>query len=202
MAPKVKICGITRVEDADLACSLGADFIGVNFYRPSPRSVTVARACEIRDVVARRAPLVGVFVNASRAEIETALREVRLDFIQFHGDENREAVGGWPVPTIRAVRLRPGEDPPPSESLGTDFILLDCFNAGLYGGTGNPLRLERLAEFDLRKTFVAGGLNVSTVAKAAALGPYAVDVASGVESSPGIKDHQKLRSFIGNAKSA
>jgi phosphoribosylanthranilate isomerase len=199
MTVRVKICGITRVEDARAAIAAGADLIGVNFYAKSPRYIDVDRAREIHAAVGTRARVVGVFVNADRAYIDERLRLVELDMIQFSGDEDGAAIAGWPVPSIVTRRLRPGEvsSAAPHRS---DFVLLDAFDAQLHGGTGIRISLDQLRAFDLSRAFVAGGLNPGNVAEVAALEPYAVDCASGVESAPGVKDHDKMRSFINNAK--
>jgi phosphoribosylanthranilate isomerase len=199
MKVRVKICGITRVEDARAAIAAGADMIGLNFYAKTPRFVDVDRAREIREAVGARATLVGVFVNASRAFIDERLRAVSLDMIQFSGDEDDAALAGWPVPSIVARRLRAGEMSSVTVRR-TDFVLYDAFDAKLFGGTGNRITLDQLRAVDLSRAFVAGGLNPDNVAEVVALEPYAVDCASGVESSPGVKDHDKLRRFVNNAK--
>jgi phosphoribosylanthranilate isomerase len=202
MSVRVKICGITRVEDARAAIELGVDMIGVNFYAPSPRSVSLARACEIRAAADRNCKVVGVFVNASREFISTCLNEARLDLLQFHGDEPDSLLDGWLVPIIRALRLKSGERFDPARYASSIYTLLDTFHPGLYGGTGAKRPLSELRGVDLSHAFISGGLNADNVQEAAALSPYAVDVASGVESAPGIKDHDQMRRFIRNAKSA
>jgi phosphoribosylanthranilate isomerase len=199
MKVRVKICGITRVEDARAAIAAGADMIGLNFYAKTPRFVDVDRARQIRAAVGARATLVGVFVNASRAFIDERLRAVSLDMIQFSGDEDDAALAGWPVPSIAARRLGAGEMSSVT-ARRTDYVLYDSFDAKLFGGTGNRISLDQLRAVDLSRAFIAGGLNPDNVAEVAALEPYAVDCASGVESSPGVKDHDKLRRFVNNAK--
>jgi len=197
MTVRVKICGITRVEDARAAIEAGADMIGLNFYPKTPRFVEVGRASEIREAVGARATLVGVFVNASRAYIDERVRAAALDMIQFSGDEDDTLVAGWPVPSIVTRRLKPGESVTPHRA---DYVLFDAFDPKLHGGTGVRISLDLLRAVDLSRAFVAGGLNPENVAEVAALEPYAVDCASGVESSPGVKDHNKLGSFVNNAK--
>ena len=197
MTVRVKICGITRVEDAHAAIAAGADMIGLNFYAKSPRYIDVDRAIEIRAAIGSRAAVVGVFVNAERAYIDDRLRAAALDMIQFSGDEDDAAVAGWPVPSIVVRRLKLGEKMAQHRA---DYVLFDAFNEKLLGGTGSRIPLDHLRELDLSRAFVAGGLNPDNVAEVTALGPYAVDCASGVESSPGVKDHFKFRSFINNAK--
>ena len=202
MTVKVKICGITRVEDARAAIELGADMIGVNFYASSPRCVSIEGACEIRDAVDESRKLVGVFVNAAREFVADCLSHARLDLLQFHGDEPESFLEGWPIPVIRALRLKSGEQFRSTAHVSSIYTLLDTFHPGLYGGTGAKRPLSDLRGLDLTRVFISGGLNPDNVHEAAALFPYAVDVASGVESAPGIKDHDKLRRFIRNAKSA
>lgn len=197
MTVRVKICGITRVEDARAAVAAGADLIGLNFYAKSPRYVELDRAREIRAALGSQAAVVGVFVNAERDYIDERLRAASLDMIQFSGDEDDAALAGWPVPSIITRRLQPGGSVTPHRA---DYVLFDGFDAKLHGGTGVRIALELLRQLDLSHAFVAGGLNPDNVAEVAALGPYAVDCASGVESSPGVKDLDKIRSFVKNAK--
>ena len=199
---KVKICGITQVADALAACEFGADVIGLNFYARSPRCVSLECAAEIRAAIGSRAAVAGVFVKPEREFVTRMLRELKLDMLQIHGDDRGELLEGWPVPLIRPVSLRPGQAAADLLPAGGGFVLIDSYDPRLYGGTGRAIALEDLRKLDLRRCFVAGGLTPATVKAVAALRPYAVDVASGVESAPGIKDHVKLRSFIENAKSA
>jgi len=202
MTVRVKICGVTRADDADAAIEAGAELIGLNFYAPSPRYVAFDTAVRIRQRIGSRAQVVGVFVNAERAVIDKHLSELHLDMLQFHGDEDDSALAGWNVPVIRALRVRGGEAASAIAAVRADYILLDTFHPSLYGGSGVARPLDELAGLDLSRVFISGGLNPTNVAQAAALHPYAVDAASGVESSPGAKDHLKLRSFVANAKSA
>ncbi|HYA36563.1 MAG TPA: phosphoribosylanthranilate isomerase [Candidatus Binataceae bacterium] len=198
---KVKICGITSVEDARAALECGADFIGLNFYEKSPRYVALDRAREISSTIEGAAHVVGVFVNASREYVMERIEAVRLAMVQFHGDESEDFLSRWPAPVIRAIRIPPGEQVRALPASRADFILIDTFHPGLYGGTGESRRISDLRGLDLSRVFLSGGLTCENVAEAAALSPYAVDVASGVESAPGVKDHRKLRRFIENAKS-
>ena len=200
MTIRVKICGVTRADDALAATAAGADMIGINFYAPSPRSIGLERALEIRAAIGRRAILVGVFVNADRAFIEERRRAIELDMLQFHGDEDDSAFAGWPVPVIRAIRARAGEARDAIARMRADFALLDTFHPSLYGGTGVARPLDELRGLDLSRVFISGGLEPENARAAAALAPYALDCASGVESAPGVKDHSKLRSFIANAR--
>jgi phosphoribosylanthranilate isomerase len=198
---RVKICGITRVEDALAACECGADAVGLNFYDQSPRFVRLEIAQKLRDTVGARAKVVGVFVKPAREFVARMLAQFKLDMLQIHGADGEELLAGWTVPLIRPLSLRSEE---PVTSLapvnGADFMLIDSYDPLLYGGTGRSIPIEHLRRLDLRRCFVAGGLTPQSVGAVAELMPYGVDVASGVESSPGIKDHIKLRSFIENAK--
>jgi phosphoribosylanthranilate isomerase len=208
---RVKICGVTRAKDAEIAAALGAEIIGINFHPASPRYVSVERAREIRDAVAGRCLVAGVFVNATRDYIAERLRGAGLDLVQFHGDEDERELAGWPVKVIRALRLKADSprdlisstlDSSTLSGTKADYLLLDTFNPQLYGGTGEARPLDGLKGLDLTRVFISGGLHPGNVAEACALRPYAVDVASGVESAPGVKDPAKLRSFIANAKSS
>ena len=201
MTVRVKICGVTRVDDAVASIDAGADLIGLNFFAPSPRYLPIDRARIVRDSIASRAKVVGVFVNATRDYVDERLRALSLDLLQFSGDEDDAMLTGWPVPVIAASRVRTG-DTNPIGTRGADFILLDAFDGELYGGTGSRLSLAHLRSLDTTRAFIAGGLTPDNVAEVAALLPYGVDCASGVESSPGIKDHAKVRSFVANAKRA
>jgi len=199
---QVKICGVTRAEDAELAIACGADMIGLNFYPPSPRSLTLEQACSLRLVIGNRCEVAGIFVNAARSYIDHRLSELRLDYLQFHGDEDDDALSGWPVKVIRAVRQKGAASAEAIERCKADYVLLDTWHPQLFGGTGRARSLEGLGGLTLGRVILSGGLSPENVAQAAALHPYAVDVASGIESAPGIKDPAKLRSFILNAKSA
>lgn len=200
---KVKICGVTRVADALAACEYGADYVGLNFYSKTARCVELAEAIAIRDAVGGKIALVGVFVNPTRAEVAQRLEQVGFDLLQIYSDLPRIRED-WPVPVIHPIgfkRAQPGLLPAlPARHEG--LFLIDQFDPLLYGGTGMAIELEQLRGLDLGRCFVAGGLRPATVAAVAALGPYGVDVASGVESALGIKDHAMLRSFIENAKYA
>lgn len=200
---RVKICGVTRVEDARAACEFGADVIGLNFYDRSPRFTPFAQAIKIQAAIGGRAKVVGVFVKPSREFVSKMLAELELDMLQIHGAESAQLLAGWPVPVIRPLSLRLEQSVADLElPHDADFILLDSYDPRLYGGTGRAIPIDHLRNLDLRRCFVAGGLTPDTVGAVAALRPYGVDVASGVESAPGMKDHVKLRSFIENAKSA
>jgi phosphoribosylanthranilate isomerase len=200
---KVKICGVRSVDDARAAARHGADFIGLNFHPLSPRHVDLATAAAIAAAVPGT-PLVGVFVDASRATVDDVARQVGLWGLQFHGDEDPAWCREFDRPTIKAIRARPGSDLAGlAAAYDTDYLLLDSFVDGQPGGTGVALDPDRGRDLPAARLFVAGGLQVDTVADVVrVLRPFAVDVASGVERAPGIKDHEKIERFIRCAKAA
>jgi phosphoribosylanthranilate isomerase len=200
---KVKICGVRTVADARAAVDSGADFLGLNFHPASPRYVDEDAAASIAAAVSG-VRLVGVFVDAPRADMERLANRLALWGVQLHGDEEPAACRGFRTRTIKAIRARPGEDLAGAAApYDTDYLLLDTFVAGQPGGTGVALDPARARGLASERLFVAGGLRPETVAEAVRLlRPFAVDVASGVESAPGIKDHGKIEDFIRRAKAA
>ena len=201
MPVKVKICGVCTVEDARASVAAGADFLGLNFHPASPRVVGVERAAEIAAAVPGT-PLVGVFVDAARERVEALAARLGLAALQFHGEEEPDYCRGWPWRTIKALRAAPGVDLAAlAARYPTDYVLADSFVSGTAGGTGHPLDLAAAAAIPPARLFLAGGLRPETVAAAVrTVRPFAVDVASGVEASPGRKDHGKLEAFIRSAK--
>jgi phosphoribosylanthranilate isomerase len=203
MPVKVKICGVRTLADARAAADAGADYIGLNFHPASPRCVEPEVA---RTIVAALpgVTFVGVFADRGRDAVAAIARQVGLEALQFHGDESPEDCAGWPYVTIKALRVRPGEDPTArAAGYATDHLLLDAFVPGTLGGTGAPLDLSALRDLPRARLFVAGGLTPERVAGVvAAVRPFAVDVASGVERTPGVKDHGKIEEFIRRAKAA
>jgi phosphoribosylanthranilate isomerase len=205
--PLVKICGVTRPGDADLAVDLGADLIGLNFYPPSPRCLSVEAAREIADAVAGRAFLVGVFVDRSPAEIEEIAAGVGLDLVQLHGDEGPEAAAALGVRALKAFRVAPAEGERLDPALLAPYpdawgFLFDVRDERLYGGTGRTWCYRSLAGLAGaaaagRPVLVAGGIAPGTARAALeASGAAGVDVCSGVESAPGIKDPLLLLRLI------
>lgn len=165
--------------------------------------VSPAQAAQIVAAVDRRVPVVGVFVNARVEEIEALRQHVRLDLLQFHGDEPPEYCHGWNLPVIKALRIRDAASARAAVHYPVDWILADAFVPGEYGGTGHRVPIEWLRELDPRRLILAGGLaaeNVVSILRA--VRPYAVDVASGVESGPGKKDQELMRRFIENVRAA
>jgi phosphoribosylanthranilate isomerase len=197
----VKFCGITRLEDAEQAARLGAWAIGLNHWAESPRRCDPATAVEISAAVRRKLNVVGVFVNARLDEVVRAAEDESLAMLQLHGDEGpdfcREAARRTGCKVIKALRVRSTADVIAAEAFRTDYHLFDAHRAGSPGGTGASLDWELLAG---RRSGVpmilAGGLTPSNVAEGIGIvRPFAVDVASGIESAPGIKDHELMAAF-------
>lgn len=202
-----KICGITNGADAISAIEAGAGALGFNFYPPSPRSIPHDADLGWIKELAKSFPdvaKVAVVVNPNEALLKKLREASCFDAIQFHGDESPEfcALEGAAFPFwIKALRIRSDEDLAVALPFQTPFLLLDAAVAGSYGGSGHQLDWSLAAPFVIahpeRCVILAGGLNPENVATAVAqVRPHAVDVASGVESAPGIKDHTKMREFI------
>jgi phosphoribosylanthranilate isomerase len=198
---RIKFCGITTVEDAEIALGAGAWAIGLIFWPRSPRRVPAERAAEIAALTKRRAEVAGVFVNATLDHVARTADAVGLTMLQLHGDEGpaycAEAARRTGCKVIKAVRVRGGGDVRALGSFHTDYHLLDSYTGGVPGGTGETFAWELArAHRGPIPMILSGGLNPDNVADAiAAVRPYAVDVASGVERSPGRKDPDKLRAF-------
>ncbi|HWS86962.1 MAG TPA: phosphoribosylanthranilate isomerase [Pyrinomonadaceae bacterium] len=197
---RVKVCGITNLEDALAALGAGADLLGFNFYARSPRYVTPAGAREIIERLPEGATCVGVFVNEPAPAVERIAREAGLGAVQLHGDETPEfcqSLRG--LTTIKALRVGADYTPESAAAFGTDAVLLDAYVAGARGGTGHTFdwTLAGLTRERVPRLFLAGGLNPDNVAAAvAAVRPYAVDVCSGVETAPGRKSPELMRRFV------
>lgn len=206
---KVKICGITSLEDAQLAAAFGAEMLGFNFYLKSKRYVLPEKVRGFVEHIDDSIIKVGVFVNPSVEEIAAVRTTADLDAIQLHGDETTDFIAKlrekMDVRIIKAVRVGTEIDLDAIRAFGADDLLLDAFSPAEYGGTGRTFDWKIIGNSpDLRANlFLAGGLIPDNVAEAIrTVRPYAVDVASGVESSPGKKDPKKLEAFIRNAKNA
>jgi phosphoribosylanthranilate isomerase len=206
--PKIKFCGLTNREDAERAAAAGAWALGMIFWPHSPRRCEPAAAAEIAGAVRRRVELVGVFVNAGLDEIASTADTLGLSMIQLHGDEGpafcAEAGRRTGCKVIKAMRIRSGADIQALAPFHTDLHLLDSYAPGKRGGTGETFAWELAAAHRGRiPVILSGGLDPANVGDAiAAVHPYAVDVASGVESSPGRKDPAKLEAFAAAVRSA
>lgn len=204
---KVKICGITNWTDARRAVEAGAQFLGFNFYRPSPRYIQPAAARRIIRRLPDGIAAVGVFVNESEANMLAIARRVGLDYLQLHGDEPPEQVRRLKreIPVIKAVRVRDSFRPKQLDSLScASAILLDGFDVRRHGGTGKTFdwNLARGANGS-RRIFLAGGLTPENVAEAIRVArPYAVDVCSGVEARPGRKNPALIVALMRAVKAA
>ena len=205
MTTAVKICGITRTGDALEAARLGAHAVGFVFYAKSPRNVAPARAAEITRALPPFVTAVGLFVDAGADEIERVLAQVPLGLLQFHGDETPEFCARFRVPYIKAARVRPGLDllQYARRYGAARGLLLDAYAENAHGGTGNAFDWGLVPRSLQLPVVLSGGLNPGNVAEAIRrVAPWAVDVSSGVEASPGIKDPRKLAAFMNEVRSA
>ena len=196
---RVKVCGITNSEDALCAVRLGASALGFVFYEKSPRFVTPAEAGEIIRRLPPFVTKVGVFVNAEADYLREARDIAGFDVYQFHGDETPEFCAAFGEDYIKAIRVKDTNSLDVVKLYDTDAFLFDAYSPDAYGGTGENFSWDVLSGRKLEDKFVilSGGLNSDNVRDAIrAVDPYAVDVSSGVESSPGVKDHLKLKQFM------
>lgn len=204
MALRVKICGVTRVEDARACVDAGVDAIGLNFWPRSKRFVTPEAARPLADVVRGRVRIVGLFVDAEQAHIESVREAVGLDCVQLHGDEPPDALRCLLPNAFKALRVRGAEIEQEAARYAGEILLLDAYVPGMPGGTGAQFDWQlagRIAR--QRKVVVAGGLSADNVADAVrAVRPYGVDTASGVESAPGLKDAELIARFVRSARGA
>jgi phosphoribosylanthranilate isomerase len=204
MATAVKICGITRPEDALAAARAGAHAIGLVFYAKSPRHVTPTRAAEIIRVLPPFITTVGLFVDATVEEVRGVLAQVPVGLLQFHGDEPPAFCRQFRLPYIKAVRVRPGVD---LLQYARDYhdakaLLLDAYVEGLHGGSGAAFDWSLIPRGLPLPVILSGGLTPENVVDAVrSVRPDAVDVSSGVESAKGIKDAQKIAAFIKGVRS-
>lgn len=195
---------MTRVEDALQAVEAGADALGLVFYPPSPRNVSLQQAAEIARAVSPFVVLTGLFVDAHPQQVEEVLEQVPLNLLQFHGSETAPYCRQFHRPYIKALRMKPELDPLEAMAAYPDArgILLDAYRAGVPGGTGDTFDWQRVPQGSERHIILAGGLTPDNVAHAiASARPAAVDVSGGVESAPGKKDVEKMCAFIRAARS-
>jgi len=200
---KVKICGITCLDDAQAAVAAGADAIGLVFYPPSSRFVKPLVAAEIVAALGPFVTTVGLFVNAEAGVVKDTLALTGLQLLQFHGDECAEYCQQFERPYIKALRMSPDLDPGQAMAAFPEACgyLFDAWQADKYGGTGKTFDWQRIVGLAGDNVILAGGLNPDNVEAAVqAVRPYAVDVSGGVEQTPGKKDHLALKAFITAAK--
>ena len=203
MAVRVKICGMTRLEDALFAANAGADALGFVFYDKSSRQVSAAQAATICRALPPFITRVGLFVNASAEYVHSVLQAVPLDLLQFHGDETPAYCAQFGRSYLKAVRVNPATD---LLKYAADFaaasgLLMDAYVAGIPGGTGEVFDWKLVPENFPRPVILSGGLTPGNVSEAIQqTRPWAVDVSSGVESAKGIKAMHKVAQFIANAK--
>lgn len=201
---RIKICGLTREEDVRAAVEAGADAIGFVFYPPSPRFVSFERAAELVRQVPPFVSTVGLFVNAERAYVESALAVVPLQVLQFHGDETLRDCLGFGLPFIKAARMRPGLDllKYAASFQGAQGLLLDAFVEG-YGGGGETFDWSLIPSRLPMPLILSGGLHAGNVGEAVrCVQPWAVDVSSGVELAKGIKDAARITEFVAGVRHA
>jgi phosphoribosylanthranilate isomerase len=205
MATAVKICGITRLEDALASIRAGADAIGFVFYRPSPRYIAPATAGAILRALPPFITTVGLFVDAPEVEVRAVVSQTPVELLQFHGSETPEYCRRFARPYMKAVRMAPEVD---LLQYARDYhdakaLLLDAYVEGLHGGSGVAFDWGRVPERLPLPVIVSGGLTVENVADAVRrVRPSAVDVSSGVESAKGIKDAARIAAFIAGVRNA
>jgi phosphoribosylanthranilate isomerase len=205
MVTAVKICGITRHTDAQTAAELGAQALGFVFFAKSPRNIAPVDAGHIVDELPPFVTAVGLFVNPAVDEVKSVQQGVRLDLLQFHGDESPEFCAQFGVPYIKAARVKAGLD---LLQYARDYrsargLLLDAFVVGTHGGTGSTFDWSLIPAGLPLPVILSGGLTPANVGNAIrSVSPWAVDVSSGVELSPGIKDPQKMAAFMKEVRSA
>lgn len=199
--PRVKICGLTSVDDALSAVAQGADAIGLVFYPKSPRYVPLEQAALIARAVGPFVTTVGLFVDPTAEAVELVLDAVPLHLLQFHGNETPAFCAAFNRPFIKALRMMDSVDVAAVERdflyAGAQGLLLDSYSPAAPGGTGETFGWERIPEVRRLPLILAGGLTPQNVAAAIAqVRPYAVDVSSGVESAPGRKDSDRMAAFL------
>lgn len=196
---RVKICGFTQTDDALCAARLGVDAVGLVFYPRSPRSVNIEQARGIVSVLPPFVTTVALFVDEKPERIHEVLAQVRVDMLQFHGDESPGFCRAFGVPYLKAVRMREGIDVAAMAEKYDDAsgLLLDAYHPGTKGGTGSRFDWNRIPRHCVLPVILAGGLAPGNAAEAIReVQPYALDVSSGVESGKGIKDAEKMASFL------
>ncbi len=198
-SPRIKICGITRPQDAILAAKLGANAIGLVFYAKSPRNVSIEQAQAIIEALPPFVTTVGLFVNPELEFINTILNKIPIDRLQFHGEELPDFCQSFRKPYLKALRMKPKANVHEffENYTKASAILLDAYVQGVKGGTGTTFDWQQIPNNLSKPIILAGGLTVNNVAQAISkVKPYAVDVSGGIEKEKGIKDEEKMALFI------
>ena len=200
--PKIKICGITNLEDANAAVDMGADILGFIFYDKSPRYVEPEMVAKIVEKLPTTTGFAGVFVNEEISTIKAIAEMCDLNWIQVHGDEQPEYFEPFQytnVRTIKSIRVKTISDLEKVNKYPVDAVLLDSYTKGEYGGTGQTFdwnMLKDVLAYIDKRLILSGGINASNVREAYEMGLYGIDISSGVETSPGKKDHEKMRKLF------
>jgi len=200
LRPRIKICGMTNLSDAKMCAENGADFLGFIFYEKTARYIAPEKAEIIIKKLKTGYPdikTVGVFVNSNPEEVKSIKEKCRLDYLQLHGDETPEYINHLEGKVIKAFRV--GKDSrivPEIDKYETDYILLDTLHDHKYGGTGSSFDWELLNKLSKKKVFLAGGINPENYSRAISFQPYAVDLNSGVEKRPGVKDEKLVKNIL------
>lgn len=198
MRTRIKVCGITRRQDAEFAAEIGVDAIGLVFYEASPRAVDIMQAQQIVAQLPPFVSVVGLFVNAADEFVRQCVDSLAIDILQFHGDESPEYCQQFNKPYMKAVRMQTETD---LQSIAAQYasssaLLLDSYQAGVPGGTGKTFDWSLISQVN-KPIILAGGLTVDNVAQAVQqVRPYAVDVSGGVEQTKGIKSREKMSAFM------
>ena len=199
MRTRVKICGFTQVDSAVHAANLGVDAIGLVFYPPSPRHISIEQAIDIVDSLPAFVSVVALFVNEKASVIRNVLAQVSIDCLQFHGEETADMCRIYNKPYMKAIRMKPELDMVEiaMEYHDTSALLLDAYHPQIKGGGGHQFDWDLIPQNYSLPIILAGGLDVNNAALAVkTVKPYALDVSSGVESSKGFKDVAKMAAFI------
>lgn len=199
MRTRVKICGITRVEDALSAVEQGADAIGLVFYAPSPRCVTIVQAAEISAALPPFVSVVALFVDPTQQQVNEVLANLNVDVLQFHGDESEAECVQYGLPYLKAIRVKSDTNliQYVQSFMSAKALLLDAHTETAVGGTGQMFDWNLIPEHMAKAIILAGGLTPDNVKEAIQqVKPYAVDVSGGVEQAKGIKDATKIAAFM------
>ena len=202
IAVKVKICGITNIEDALAAVDMGADLLGFNFYPESKRFIEIDKALAIINKLPTFVDTVGIFVNAEGDYIRSVADQGFLNWIQLHGDETPQFCDTFRwlnAKIIKAIRVKSPEDIKSANDYYTDAVLLDSYSPVAYGGTGETFDWDMIRNIQ-KRIFLAGGITPENAVQAIDVGVYGIDICSGIEEYPGKKDHEKMKRLFDNIK--